>query len=410
VWLVCLGGDRYIHATARLYHVLLHADGTCPVGEIARRVTSATGEATTAEQVVALVDQRLRPAGLVAANGGDRGPRRPKPRQLVAIRHRLPLLPSRATAPAVAILQHLHWPPVVVLAVAAAAAINVWLYIGPGFRGAAETLVAQPAALLLVLGLDLGLRLVHELGHASALRRGGVRHGTIGVALYVVLPVFYADVTHAYRLSRGPRIRVDLGGMYFDCLSTIALFGAFLATGHPAFLLVIVLTGMAMLTEFTPFMRFDGYYLLADVIGVHEPMSLLGQLVRDLWPGRWGRRRYLQIRRSARLVLLGYLAVVVLFLGRPALLLVVAGRQVLAAFTGQGARLGGDALAAFQGQDWARLVLDGVSLATWALVPIGLAVFSASLVRLAWRGTRAVLDRLSERLAERPARHPGQSG
>lgn len=197
-------------------------------------------------------------------------------------------------------LQHLYWPPFVVLAVAAAAAVNGWLLVAPDFRGVLQAVAAQPSWLLALIALQLPRAVFHELGHVSALRREGVRHGAIGVALYVVFPVFFADVTHAHRLTRGQRVRVDLGGMYFDCVSTLALFAAFWATAQPILLLGIVLTLLGMLAEFTPFLRFDGYYLLADLVGVPEPMSLFGPLLRDLWPGRRGAGRRLQLRRTAR--------------------------------------------------------------------------------------------------------------
>lgn len=156
-----------------------------------------------------------------------------------------------------------------------------------------------------------------------------------------------------------------------------------------------MLTLLGMLAEFTPFLRFDGYYLLADLVGVPEPMSLFGLLLRDLWPGRRGAGRRLQLRRTARAVLLGYLGVVVLFLTRPVLLLALAGDRVAGAFAAQGPRLGSDAIAAAQAQDWARAAVDAIGLASWSLVPIGLAVFSASLVRLAWRGGRTLLGRIA---------------
>ena len=389
VWLVCVDGDRYVHATARLYHVLLYADGARPPVDIARRVTEDTGEETTGEQVVALVEQRLRPAGLIA--GEEEQARRRPPPQVLAIRHRLTLLPAWLTAPAAEGLQHVYRAPLAGLLVATAAGANGWVLFGPGARAAMQAALAQPAWLRAVLALQVPRGLFLELGHVAALRRAGVRHGAIGLALYTVLPVFFSDVTHAYRLSRAQRIRVDLGGMYFDCLSTVALFAAFLVTGHPALLLAIVPTLLGMLTEFTPFLRLDGYYLLADIVGVPEPMVLLGPLVRDLWPARRRGRRRLELRPAARLVLLGYLAVVVLFLARPALLLAAAGDRVVSAFVAEGARLAADATAASTGHDWARMCLDAAGLVSWSLVPIGLALLSASLLRAAWWAGRALL-------------------
>ena len=400
-WLVCVGGQRYIHATTRLYHALMHADGTRSIEEIARRVSDDTGDETTGEEVEWLVRNRLEPAGLVST---DRGPSQPAPvpaapAPLLAIKHRLPLLPAKVTAPLLSVLHHLHWPPVAVLAVATAAGINGWLYFGGGLGRGLQELLQQPAWLLLVLALQLPLRTFHELGHASALRHWGVRHGVIGVALYVVIPVFYSDVTHSYRLPRRGRIQTDLGGMYFDCVSTVVLFALYALTGQQVLLLAILLVGLAMLTEFTPFMRFDGYYLLADAVGVPEPMSLFRPLLRDLLPMNWGNRRRLRLRPVARLVLLAYLAVVIAFLARPVLLIAAVGVNFLVAWLDQVLQLNLAISRAFHAGDWALLGVTLISLVSWGLTLIGLALFVSSLLRLGWKGARSAVARLRSRVS-----------
>lgn len=406
VWLVCVGGERYIHATSRLYHVLLYADGSRSEPEIAERVVADTGEETTPEQVAWLVQNRLEPAGLVAGESASSASR-PAQMPLLAIRHRLPLLPPRVTGPSLRVLNHLFWPPFVVLAVGAALGINGWLYLGGGLQRGVLALLGQPAWLLLVLAIQIPQRMFHELGHASALRRGGVRHGVIGVALYVVIPVFYSDVTHSYRLPRRGRIRTDLAGMYFDCVSTAVFFTAYVLTGQPVLLLGIVMVGLGVLTEFTPFLRFDGYYLLADLIGVPDPMALFPVLLRDLWPTRWRSSRGLRLRRTARLVLLGYLFVVVVFLLRPALVLGALGDHLVGTILGQGPQLASGSLAAFRVGDWARLAVDVINLLSWALILVGIALFGSALLRVVWRGMGAaakwVLRLATARLARREA-------
>src|SRR5229473_4657145 len=66
-WLICVDGSRYVQATQRLYHVLLHADGRTSINEIARRVSASLGGEMTADQVRWLLRERLLPAGLLAA-------------------------------------------------------------------------------------------------------------------------------------------------------------------------------------------------------------------------------------------------------------------------------------------------------------------------------------------------------
>ncbi len=51
--------------------------------------------------------------------------------------------------------------------------------------------------------------------------------------------------------------------------SCSSLAAAYLATGYLPLLVLILLIALSMLEQFTPFMRFDGYYLFADLIGAH---------------------------------------------------------------------------------------------------------------------------------------------
>lgn len=71
----------------------------------------------------------------------------------------------------------------------------------------------------LVVGLFafmLGSSFFHELGHASACKFFGVRHGGIGFGLYLNFPVLYTDVTEVWKLKRGERCVVNLAGVYFQ--------------------------------------------------------------------------------------------------------------------------------------------------------------------------------------------------
>lgn len=56
-----------------------------------------------------------------------------------------------------------------------------------------------------ILGLlvfMLGSSLFHELGHASACKYYGIKHGGIGFGLYLNIPVLYTDVTEVWQLKR----------------------------------------------------------------------------------------------------------------------------------------------------------------------------------------------------------------
>jgi len=108
---------------------------------------------------------------------------------------------------------------------------------------------------------------VHEFGHATACRNFDCNHGGIGVGLYLIFPVFFADVTSAWRLSKYQRAVIDLGGLYFQAilLIFIDLIALHLNSALCAKLSTVIT--FTMLYTLNPFLKFDGYWLLSDLSG-----------------------------------------------------------------------------------------------------------------------------------------------
>ena len=98
----------------------------------------------------------------------------------------------------------------------------------------------------------------------------------IGVGIYLVWPSFFTNVTDSYRLSRAGRLRTDLGGLYFNLVFMLALAGIYVATSAEILLLVIAITHLEMLEQLLPFVRFDGYFILSDLIGVPDLFARVG--------------------------------------------------------------------------------------------------------------------------------------
>lgn len=123
----------------------------------------------------------------------------------------------------------------------------------------------------LVYGASLiVIKALHELGHAYAATRVGVRVNTMGIAFMVLTPILYTDVTDAWRLrNRRDKLAIDAAGIVVELgLAGIALFlWAFLPEGpmrSAAFVTATTSLAMGLAVNLNPLMRFDGYYLLAD--------------------------------------------------------------------------------------------------------------------------------------------------
>jgi putative peptide zinc metalloprotease protein len=149
----------------------------------------------------------------------------------------------------------------------------------------------DPALLLVMFGFVIAATGFHELGHATACRYGGARPGVLGAGIYLVWPVFYCDVTDAYRLGKGARLRVDLGGIYFNGLFALGCAGAYLVTGFEPLLFVIVLQHLAVLQQLIPILRLDGYYVISDLTGVPDILTRIKPILLSLIRGGRPTRR-----------------------------------------------------------------------------------------------------------------------
>lgn len=119
-----------------------------------------------------------------------------------------------------------------------------------------------------------GLKILHEFFHALVCYRYGGRIFEAGLLIILFMPLTYVNATSSWQFpSKWQRIHVALAGMFIE------LFIAFLAllfwARHPAttagFIAhntVIVAGISSLLFNANPLMRFDGYYVLSDLVGI----------------------------------------------------------------------------------------------------------------------------------------------
>lgn len=124
---------------------------------------------------------------------------------------------------------------------------------------------------LLTIGIALGVaKVLHEFGHAFTAHRYGCRVPTMGVALLVMVPVLYTDTTEAWKVpGRAERLRIGAAGMLAElALAAFATLAWSVLPDGPlragAFLLATTTWIGTLTINASPFMRFDGYFLLSD--------------------------------------------------------------------------------------------------------------------------------------------------
>jgi putative peptide zinc metalloprotease protein len=307
--LVRRADGQVIQMSPLLYQVACRINGCRDPETIAGLVSTDLGRTLDAGQVRYLITAKLLPLGVAAAGGIPRA--LPKASPLFSLRARGTLLPERIVNLVGAFLRPLfRWPAVVAVVVSVAAA-DWWLFAVHGLGGGIGQVLRDPVDLLVVLGLSLVAAVFHECGHATGCRYGGARPGVIGVGIYLVWPSFFTNVTDSYRLSRAGRLRTDLGGLYFNAVFILALAGIYAGTSSQVLLLVIAVTHLEMLDQLLPFVRFDGYFILSDLIGVPDLFARVVPIVKSALPA--GRRdpRVAGLRRGARIVVTGWVLCVI---------------------------------------------------------------------------------------------------
>jgi putative peptide zinc metalloprotease protein len=388
---------QVIQMSRLLYQVTSHIDGSRDPAAIAELVSEDLGRSLTADQVRRLITSKLLPLGVVADEAAPAVP--PKANPLLALRARGTLLPERAANVAGALLRPLFHSPLVVAVVGSVLAVDYWLFVAHGLGGGLQQVLRDPVDLLIVLGLTVVSSVFHECGHATGCRYGGARPGVVGVGIYLVWPSFFTNVTDSYRLSRAGRLRTDLGGLYFNLIFILALAGIYSVTSAEILLLVIAITHLEMLEQLSPFVRYDGYFILSDVVGVPDLFARVAPVIRSAVSRGPRDPRVTGLRRPARIVVTAWVLCVIPLLTLSMGYLVLHLPGINRALWRAASRQAHLASAAAGGHDYAMATVAAIGVALLALSLAGSLYIVIGLARrLAAAGLRWSAGRPARRL------------
>ncbi|MFI0411551.1 hypothetical protein [Actinomadura sp. 3N508] len=271
-----------LYVLARALHAhrdLAGADVAQALDRIADAVTEEAGARVTAEQIVYLADRKLAPLGVTTYSDG-REPPSVKADPFLALKWRVAVFPESFTWFVGGLFGWLFRPVVMAMMLAAFVAGEAWMLTTASVADAFALMIVNPVTILLVMALGVASVAFHEFGHASACRYGGVRPGAMGCGIYLVWPAFYTDITESYRLGRGGRLRADLAGVYFNAVFVVALALAYHLTGFEPLLIAVLYVNLEMFQQLLPTLRFDGYYIMSDLIGVPDLFKYIGPILR----------------------------------------------------------------------------------------------------------------------------------
>jgi putative peptide zinc metalloprotease protein len=304
------GDGQMVQLTPLLFAVANAVDGRRDYAAVAEVVAEEVQRGVSAANVRTLVEEKLRPLGVLASADGT-SPTLDKPDPLLALRFRKAIIPERVAYKVARLFKPLFFPPVILAALVALGVFDVWLFGSHGIAQAFRQSLQSPGFILGILALVVISAGWHEFGHAAGCAYGGAKPGAMGAGLYLAYPAFYTDVTDSYRLSRRGRLRTDLAGVYFNALFiliTAALYGI---TGFEPLLLVIVVQHIEAAHQLLPFLRLDGYYVLADATGVPDLFSRIKPILTSALPWKKPDARVRELKRWVRVVVTVWVALVI---------------------------------------------------------------------------------------------------
>jgi putative peptide zinc metalloprotease protein len=159
------------------------------------------------------------------------------------------------------------------LAVVGTAALLCLVHWNDLTRGVLDRLLAPQHAVVLWLCFPF-VKILHELGHAYATKVFGGEVHDLGIMLLVFTPVPYVDATSASSFrSKWQRIVVGGAGMIVELfIASFALFfwlGAEPGMARTIAHTVILIAGVSTIAfNANPLLRYDGYYMLADLLEI----------------------------------------------------------------------------------------------------------------------------------------------
>jgi len=157
----------------------------------------------------------------------------------------------------------------VVLALAGKTLVDNW----PAVIAESRTVLA-PDNLLFLYAALVFVKIFHEFGHAWFCRKFGGEVHVMGVMFLIFTPMPYMDATSSWGFrSRKQRLLVAAAGMIVELfIAAIAVFvWASTAPGtiHSlAFNMIFIASVSTILFNINPLLRFDGYYMLSDLIDI----------------------------------------------------------------------------------------------------------------------------------------------
>ncbi len=156
------------------------------------------------------------------------------------------------------------------------------------FTSASANVIA-PDNWFWLLAAWVGLKFFHELGHGLVCQRYGGNIRETGIVLAFFAPLAYVDASSSWSFrSRWQRVHTALAGVYVELI--IASVAVIVWTKTDSTLVrhllqnIIAMASIAtVLFNLNPLMKFDGYYVLSDLLQIPNLSTQANNVLMNAW-------------------------------------------------------------------------------------------------------------------------------
>jgi len=266
--------------------ILDQLDGTTTLGEIHDRLVEKYGAEAPSFRDLSRFIFMLRHANLTVGEGGEesrwaveRAGKKRKQRlqqKLSSFMYlTIPLIdPERFLSAA---LPYVRWvftrTAFVIWLLTCGAALFAFFYNIQELAQGVNSVLAPDKLILLYIAFAL-IKGCHEFGHGFAAKHLGAEVHRMGIMFLIFMPVLYVDATAIWAFPRKwPKVLVGCAGMMVELfIASLALFGwLMLEPGTLRSILynmIFVASVSTVLFNGNPLLRYDAYYILADLIEI----------------------------------------------------------------------------------------------------------------------------------------------
>lgn len=240
-----------------------------------------------------IVRQKLSSHGLIKNEPGHTGDNKKS-----FLKYKIVILPPRYAEYIARMFSWLFNPPLFWSVFGLAVIINFIhvLYLTNYISGSQNYFVV-----FLLFGLST---FVHEVGHISSSRYFGSKSGGVGFGFYLIWPVAYSDLSGVWEIEKKKRIIVNLAGIFLEY--TYAIFLILLSIVFKLNVLNAVAAAIAIKAtlQLNPFLRFDGYWVLSDLLSQPNLMSKASIAVKEYFRAIFFASQHTQPKQENSFILL----------------------------------------------------------------------------------------------------------